>query len=96
MNATGRTFPLTIDGRGIDTQSGGWNVLDGFSPMPQILTYFEGLNDTNLPHFINISKSLDPDCPTVLVRSSIATNNRFQICVRFMQTTTYLMLIQPL
>eukprot|EP00054_Salpingoeca_dolichothecata_P016522 m.96985 g.96985 ORF g.96985 m.96985 type:complete len:639 (-) comp22014_c0_seq1:116-2032(-) len=44
-----------------------WNALDGFSPIPAIQSYFPNLSLDNLPHFWNISRSLDNDCPTVLL-----------------------------
>jgi hypothetical protein len=68
------TFPLTNKGKAIDPVAGGWNDLDGFSPLPAITTYFEGVSDENVSlvdaaRFWNIERSLESDSPTMLVNA---------------------------
>ena len=70
LNLTSATMPLTVDGRGVDPVAGGWDALDGFSPLPALLAYFPALSLDNLPRYWNIQASLDDACPTVLVRRS--------------------------
>ena len=48
LNFSESTFPiaeLPIDGQTIDPTS--WNRVDGFAPIPAILTYFEDLSISN-------------------------------------------------
>eukprot|EP00047_Mylnosiga_fluctuans_P021609 m.106925 g.106925 ORF g.106925 m.106925 type:complete len:638 (+) comp8960_c0_seq3:39-1952(+) len=64
------TFPKDRSGQGIDVNRGGWNNLDGFSPVPGILTYFPNLNIDNCPRLWNIAASLQADSPTALIDTS--------------------------
>jgi hypothetical protein len=64
---TANTWPKTILGRPMNLPLGGFDVLDGFSPLAPILTYFEDLDAANLPSYKNIAASLDSSCPTILV-----------------------------
>lgn len=64
------TFPKDARGQSINVDLGGWNDLDGFSPMPGIVTYFEDLSIANCPRLWDINASLSPSSPTVLVDTS--------------------------
>jgi hypothetical protein len=68
LNLTSASMPLTVDGRGVDPVAGGWDLLDGFSPLSALLAYFPNLNIDTLPRYWDIQASLDDNCPTVLVR----------------------------
>lgn len=70
LNLTAGSMPLTVDGRGVDPVAGGWDLLDGFSPLSPLLAYFPQLNIDTLPRYWDIQASLDENCPTVLVRGS--------------------------
>jgi len=59
------SVPADLSGETFDTSE--WEMFDGFSPLPGILTYLPDLDDTNLPHHWDMQRSLDPDCPTVLL-----------------------------
>ena len=54
-----------------------WNTLDGFSPGTKILAHFPGVTPDaldGLPSSIDIERSLDDDCPTILLDAD--TNER--------------------
>jgi hypothetical protein len=59
------TLPKDKTGTGIDPTE--WNELDGFSPIPAIMTWFKDVVLDNVPHHWDLAASLDPDCPTVLL-----------------------------
>ena len=79
-NSTGRlafgerTFPLSNSGEPISPSIGGWNDLDGFSPIPPITTYIPNLEDDSFhrmpfPRLWDIPLSLSPDSATVLLNT---------------------------
>ena len=39
LDISSETFPISLLGEKIDAEKGGWNTLDGFSPMAAIHTY---------------------------------------------------------
>lgn len=53
---------------------------DGFTPFPSILAYFANLSSSNLPHHWNISESLSPTSPTVLLNAD--TGLFHAVCTR--------------
>jgi len=61
------TFPKTTSGKPIDPAKGGWNDLDGFSPLMPIMTYFGNVSLDNMPPYWNIGVSLDANCPSLLL-----------------------------
>eukprot|EP01138_Halocafeteria_seosinensis_P000158 gb/GECG01000164.1/.p1 GENE.gb/GECG01000164.1/~~gb/GECG01000164.1/.p1 ORF type:complete len:683 (+),score=64.76 gb/GECG01000164.1/:1-2049(+) len=63
------TFPTTNEGKPISPSAGGWNTLDGFSPIPPILTYFPGLSLTGCPRLWNVDFSLSSDSATLLINA---------------------------
>ena len=69
LNLTVDTFPKTNNNNSIDPEMGGWNLGDGFSPIPMIITYFDNLDDAPLPHFWNIAESLESSSLTVLINA---------------------------
>eukprot|EP00730_Choanoeca_flexa_P010521 TRINITY_DN1839_c0_g1_i1.p1 TRINITY_DN1839_c0_g1~~TRINITY_DN1839_c0_g1_i1.p1 ORF type:complete len:645 (+),score=114.50 TRINITY_DN1839_c0_g1_i1:2-1936(+) len=69
LNLTIDTFPKTKNNNSIDPNVGGWNTLDGFSPIPSIITYFQDLDDSKLPHFWDIAQSLSPASHTMLLNA---------------------------
>eukprot|EP01095_Lingulamoeba_sp_RSL-Kostka_P013893 TRINITY_DN586_c0_g2_i1.p1 TRINITY_DN586_c0_g2~~TRINITY_DN586_c0_g2_i1.p1 ORF type:complete len:678 (-),score=197.51 TRINITY_DN586_c0_g2_i1:53-2086(-) len=61
------TFPITNSGQKFEPAE--WNKLDGFMGLPMITTYFPDLNIDNLPPHWEISKSLEENCPTVIINA---------------------------
>ena len=49
-----------------------WNQLDGFSPLPSILTYFDDLSlvNSNLPQLWNIADSEKEDTAIIILEAS--------------------------
>ena len=64
------TFPRDARGQAVDVDLGGWNTLDGFSPMPCLLTYFENLNIDNCARVWDVAVSLAPTSPTIIIDTS--------------------------
>ena len=77
-SATGRRVHLLPENMPRHTLDGHpdpepWNRLDGFSPAMAIMAQFPGLTADalgNLPSSVTIERSLDEDCPTVLLEVS--------------------------
>eukprot|EP01083_Nonionella_stella_P294493 1001116_1 len=65
-------LPISVDGKTIDPTT--WNILNGFSPIPAILTFWNNLNIDNCARLWNISQSQDIDSPTVILNAKY--NNR--------------------
>jgi len=65
LRVSNYTFPISKDGESINGTE--WNQLDGFSPLPAIMSYFEDLSLDNVPAHQNIAASLDANCPTILL-----------------------------
>lgn len=61
------TDTLPIDRTGSKIDPAQWNSLDGFSPMPAIMTYFKDVMIDNVPHHWDMSRSLQTDSPTVIL-----------------------------
>lgn len=59
------TFPVAKNGERINATE--WNQLDGFSPLPAILSYFADVSLDNVPTHQNIEASLNSDCPTIIL-----------------------------
>eukprot|EP01084_Bolivina_argentea_P060611 110720_1 len=69
LNLSVINFPTDIHGVTIDPTA--WNVLDGFNPLPSILTYFDNLSleNTNVARLWNISQSNDEDSPIIIIHA---------------------------
>lgn len=77
LNFSEYTFPiaeLPVKGQTINPFD--WNKLDGFSPIPAILTYFADLSIDNCAPLWNISQSTDTDTPVILLDPE--TNERIE------------------
>ena len=77
LNFSEYTFPiadLPIKGQTISPYY--HNKLDGFSPIPVILAYFDDLSISNCAPLWNISQSTDTDSPVILLDPE--TNQRIQ------------------
>ena len=62
--------PLPLSRAPLDAGAGGWNALDGFSPLVAGLRFAPGVDldrSPLLPRLWNVANSLDPACPTVLL-----------------------------
>jgi hypothetical protein len=60
------TLPANTSGVHIDARQ--FDHLDGFTPGSPFLTYFENLDDANIPGELDIAKTLDDDSPVLLYR----------------------------
>lgn len=65
MGYVKETLPKDDKGKTIDPTE--WNTLDGFSPMPAIMTYFKDVSLDNVPHWWDMASSLDADSPTIIL-----------------------------
>lgn len=65
MHYVSASLPIDRTGSKIDPIE--WNTLDGFSPMPAIMTYFKDVMLDNVPHHWDMSRSLQADSPTVIL-----------------------------
>lgn len=65
MHYVEASLPRDKKGKGIDPSE--WNTLDGFSPLPAIMSYFKDVVLDNVPHHWDMDRSLDADSPTVLL-----------------------------
>lgn len=70
LNFSDETFPIDWLGTPIKAEQGGWNTLDGFSPIPAILTYFPGASLNGCPRIWDIAASLLPDSCTVIINTA--------------------------
>lgn len=61
------TFPQDWLGVPIRAEQEGWNGLDGFSPIPSIMTYFENAALDGCPRLWDIAASLAPTSCTILL-----------------------------
>lgn len=67
------TFPTTSTGQTIDPVKGGWNQLDGFSPMASLFAYFPNVTLTSCPRLWDIGASLDTNASCTVIIDT-ATN----------------------
>lgn len=59
---------LPINNQGVPVDPALYNQMDGFSPSAPIITAFaSGVDDSNLPSWVDFSQSLAPGSPTVLI-----------------------------
>eukprot|EP01084_Bolivina_argentea_P226894 383196_1 len=70
LNLTEVNLPIDIAGRTVDPTN--WNVLDGFSPLPAIMTFFDDLSleNSNVPRLWNIDLSSEENTPVVILEAS--------------------------
>lgn len=63
-------LPISVTGQTVNPRD--WNILDGFSPLPSILTYFDDLSleNSNLPRLWNIADSAQQDTPIIILEAS--------------------------
>eukprot|EP00055_Hartaetosiga_balthica_P010956 m.48442 g.48442 ORF g.48442 m.48442 type:complete len:649 (-) comp7397_c0_seq1:95-2041(-) len=66
LNFTSETFPKTHDNISINTRLGGWNDLDGFSPIPMITVFFDDMDIGNFPRWWDIETSVSSSSPSIL------------------------------
>eukprot|EP01084_Bolivina_argentea_P060609 110718_1 len=77
LNFSQYTFPIAdLPIKGETIKPFNWNKLDGFSPIPAILTYFDDLSIMNCAPLWNISQSTDPDSPIIILDP--ITNKRIE------------------
>jgi hypothetical protein len=75
LTFTNNTFPVAHEGsKIIDPDAGGWNKLDGFSPLPPIMTYFKGLDDATFhslpfPRVWSVGSSMSENSTSVLLNT---------------------------
>lgn len=68
LRFTPKAFPTDGQGKGVDPQAGGWNDMDGFSPSMPMITYLgDGVDIASAPHHSNIERSVEPNCPTIVL-----------------------------
>ena len=70
LSFTNETLPKDINGATINPSS--WNNMDGFSPLPCIMTYFGdntnvSLDNSNVARLWNINISLDDNAPIIIL-----------------------------
>jgi len=65
LRLTNETFPLSDAGESINATE--WNMLDGFSPLPVITSYFADVSLDNIPPHKDIARSLVSNCPTIIL-----------------------------
>merc|ERR1712100_183017 len=65
LRLTNETFPLSDAGESINATE--WNMLDGFSPLPVITSYFGDVSLDNIPPHKDIARSLVSNCPTIIL-----------------------------
>jgi hypothetical protein len=77
LTFTNKTFPVAHEGAAkvIDPVRGGYNDLDGFSPLPPITTYFDGLDDEtfhslSFPRIWDIETSMSETSTSVLLNTA--------------------------
>ena len=74
LNFSEYTFPIAdLPVPGVTINPFDWNKLDGFSPIPAILTYFDDLSISNCAPLWNISQSTDINSPIILLDPSSNT-----------------------
>eukprot|EP00049_Salpingoeca_infusionum_P018359 m.356907 g.356907 ORF g.356907 m.356907 type:complete len:654 (+) comp17657_c0_seq1:91-2052(+) len=71
LNMTTDTFPRDRDNQSVNPDVGGWNQLDGFSPLPMIVTFFKNVDPSmsKLPGLWNPMASLNADSPSILLNA---------------------------
>jgi hypothetical protein len=70
------SLPLDQHGHSIDPNKGGWNLLDGFSPLQAAVTFFDQLTDEsiqNLPRLWSVGSSMLSSSPTILLNNKNGT-----------------------
>ena len=70
LNISSNNLPIDIHGKTVDPTA--WNIMDGFNPLPAIMTYFEDLSleNSNLPRLWNIGTSESTDTPVIILEAS--------------------------
>ena len=75
LNFSVENFPIAeLPIPGVTVNPYYWNFLDGFSPIPAILTYWEDLSILNCAPLWNISQSMDENAAIVILDPN--TNKR--------------------
>ena len=67
LNLSQNNFPIGIDGGKVNPFD--YNIFNGFSPLPNILAYFDDLSIDNCARLWNISQSNDIDSPVIILHT---------------------------
>eukprot|EP01084_Bolivina_argentea_P286188 490911_1 len=73
LSLSDTTLPLSNSDETIDPAS--WNMMDGFSPLPAIMTYFENisLDNSNVARLWDVEVSLNENAPIILLETDTLT-----------------------